>query len=202
MKKFSLIALAFLVLGLAATLSAAKVGEQAPDFTGVDSNGKTHKLSDYKGKYVVLEWHNQSCPFTKKHYESGNMEALQKKWTDKGVVWFTIISSAPGAQGYQTADQENSYMKSVHAAPTAALLDSTGAIGHLYHAQTTPHMFVIDPTGKLIYNGAIDDHSTPDASDIPASKNYVSAALEESLAGHPVTEAATVPYGCSVKYAH
>lgn len=186
---------------LAASALAVKVGDQAPDFTGTDSHGQTHKLSDYRGKFVVLEWHNNGCPFTKKHYESGNMERLQKEWTDKGVVWFTVISSSPGTQGYVTADQENEYMQKMHAVPTAALLDPKGDIGHLYGAKTTPHMFVINPQGQLIYNGAIDDKATPDQSDINGAKNYVSEALQEAMAGQPVATATTRPYGCSVKYA-
>ncbi len=179
---------------------AARVGEAAPDFTATDSNGRTHHLADYKGKYVVLEWHNQGCPYTKKHYESGNMQRLQKEWTGKGVVWFTVISSAPGTQGYVTASEENDYAKRMHATPSAVLLDPEGNLGHLYAAKTTPHMYIIDPKGTLLYNGAIDDHPTADASDIPASRNYVSAALQEALSGKPVADAATRPYGCSVKY--
>jgi peroxiredoxin len=179
---------------------AARVGDAAPDFTATDSIGKTHRLADYKGKYVVLEWHNQGCPYTKKHYESGNMQRLQKEWTGKGVVWFTVISSAPGTQGYVTASEENDYAKRMHATPSAVLLDPEGSLGHLYAAKTTPHMYIIDPKGTLVYNGAIDDHPTADASDIPASRNYVSAALQEALSGKPVADAATRPYGCSVKY--
>jgi peroxiredoxin len=189
-----------LILFVAGAL-AVKVGDPAPDFTGTDSHGQTHKLSQYRGKFVVLEWHNNGCPYTKKHYESGNMPRLQKEWTDKGVVWFTVISSSPGSQGYVTADQENEYMQKMHAAPTAALLDPKGEIGHLYGAKTTPHMFVINPQGQLIYNGAIDDKPTPDLSDINGAKNYVSEALQEAQAGQPVAVATTRPYGCSVKYA-
>ena len=187
---------------LALTLSAwaVRVGDPAPDFTGTDSNGQTHKLSEYRGKYVVLEWTNNGCPFTRKHYTSGNMQNLQKEWTAKGVVWLTILSSSPGAQGYMTASAENAYMQKVHAAPTAALLDPTGALGHEYDAKTTPDMYVIDPSGKLIYAGAIDDHPTTDASDIPHSKNYVSDALTEAMAGQQVAVTYTRPYGCSVKY--
>src|SRR5205807_4727336 len=180
---------------------AVKVGESAPDFQAIDSNGLQQKLSQYRGKFVVLEWHNNGCPYTKKHYESGNMQRLQKQWTDKGVVWFTVISSAPGSQGYVTAAQENEYMQKMHAVPTAALLDPKGEIGHLYGAKTTPHMFVINLQGQLIYNGAIDDKSTSDPSDISGAKNYVSEALQEAKAGQPVALATTRPYGCSVKYA-
>jgi len=179
---------------------AVKVGDQAPDFTGTDSHGQSHKLSDYRGKFVVLEWHNNGCPYTKKHYESGNMQRLQKEWTGKGVVWFTVISSAPGAQGYVTADQENDYMQKMHATPTAALLDPKGQIGHLYDAKTTPHMFIVNPQGRVIYNGAIDDKSTSDASDLNGARNYVSEALQEAMTGKPVAVASTRPYGCSVKY--
>jgi peroxiredoxin len=189
------------VLAFTLTLFAARVGEPAPDFTGTDSHGQTHKLSDYRGKFVVLEWTNNGCPYTQKHYNSGNMQALQKEWTAKGVVWLTILSSAPGAQGYMTAADENDYIIKVHADPTAAILDPTGTIGREYSARTTPHMFVIDPTGKLIYAGAIDDHPTPDPEDIKASKNYVSEALTEAMAGQPVATSSTRPYGCSVKYA-
>jgi len=189
-----------LILALVATALAAKVGEAAPDFTATDSNGKTQHLADFKGKYVVLEWHNQGCPYTKKHYASGNMQRLQKEWTGKGVVWFTVISSAPGTQGYVTAAEENDYVKKVDASPTAVLLDPDGTVGHLYAAKTTPHMYIIDPKGTLIYNGAIDDHPTPNPGDIGSSKNYVTSALQEAMSGKPVSEAATRPYGCSVKY--
>jgi peroxiredoxin len=189
------------VLGFTAAAYAARVGDAAPDFSGTDTHGQTHKLTDYKGKFVVLEWTNNGCPYTKKHYVSGNMQALQKQWTGKGVVWLTILSSAPGQQGYMTASQENAYLEDEHATPTAAILDPQGVIGHLYSAKTTPHMFVIDPAGKLVYEGAIDDHATTDASDIPAAKNYVTAALTAATAGQAVTTAYTRPYGCSVKYA-
>jgi peroxiredoxin len=185
------------------TLSAfaVKVGDQAPDFTGTDSHGQTHKLSDYHGKFVVLEWHNNGCPFTKKHYESGNMQKLQQEWTSKGVIWLTMISSSPGSQGYVTADQENDYLQKMHAVPTAALLDPKGEIEHLYGAKTTPHMFVINPQGQIIYNGAIDDKATTDASDVNGANNYVSDALQEAMSGKAVAVATTRPYGCSVKYA-
>jgi len=204
MKRTPIVALAFLAIAflLLPLARAARVGERAPDFTATDSNGQTHKLSEYAGKFVVLEWHNRGCPYTQKHYQSGNMERLQHEWTARGVVWLTVISSAPGKQGYVTAQEENAYLKEMNAAPTAVLLDPTGALGHLYDAKTTPHMFVINPQGILIYNGAIDDHPTSDASDIPHSQNYLSQALEEALAGKPVAVATSRPYGCSVKYAN
>jgi peroxiredoxin len=193
---------AAILLTAALTLFAARIGEAAPDFTATDSNGKTQHLADYRGKYVVLEWHNNGCPYTRKHYESGNMENLQKEWTARGVVWFTVISSAPGEQGYVTAEQENQYMQQMHAAPTAALLDPNGDLGHLYGAKTTPDMFIINPEGVLIYEGAIDNRATPDASDIPGALNYVSQALTEAMAGRPVSVPVSQPYGCGVKYAH
>jgi peroxiredoxin len=189
---------------LAALVSACsaqvKVGGPAPDFTAKDSRGQSEALAQYRGKYVVLEWHNQGCPFTKKHYTSGNMQALQKEWTAKGVVWFTVISSAPGAQGYVTPSEENDYLAKEHAAPTAVLLDADGKIGHLYSARTTPQMVVIDPNGNVIYDGAIDDRPTPDPGDVKGADNYVSDALTAAIAGKPVATPFTRPYGCSVKY--
>jgi len=194
--------MAFTVLMLAPYLaiSAAKVGQPAPDFTGTASNGKTYHLADYQGKFVVLEWHNNGCPYTQKHYKSGNMQNLQKQWTAKGVVWFTVISSAPGKQGYVNGNEENNYLAKMGAAPTAALLDPNGTIGHLYDAKTTPQMIVINPQGVMIYDGTIDNRPTDELKDIPGATNYVSLALEQSSAGKPVEIAATRPYGCSVKY--
>jgi peroxiredoxin len=186
--------------GISATAQTIRIGAPAPDFKANDSNGKTDSLDQYHGKYVVLEWHNQGCPYTKKHYVSGNMQGLQKEWTAKGVVWLTVISSAPGEQGYVTASQENSYLSQMHAAPTVVLLDSQGKIARLYSARTTPQMVVIDPSGKVIYDGAIDDKPTPDVEDIKGAKNYVNEALNAALAGKPVPTPYTRPYGCSVKY--
>jgi AhpC/TSA family len=204
MKRFAMVfisaALLFLVTPL--LFSAPKIGELAPDFSATASNGKTYHLADFRGKFVVLEWHNNGCPYTRKHYESGNMQRLQKEWTAKGVVWFTVISSAPGTQGFMTADAENAYMGKMNAAPTAALLDASGDLGHLYDAKTTPQIVIINPQGVMIYDGAIDDHATSDASDIPNSKNYVQEALTSAMAGRPLTMSATRPYGCSVKYAN
>jgi peroxiredoxin len=197
---FTLVAILAAAWAPSGIAHAARVGDQAPSFTGTDSNGLTESLSQYAGKYVVLEWHNRDCPYTRKHYESGNMQSLQKEWRAKGVVWFTVISSAPGQQGYVDAAQENAYLKKMAASPTAVILDPSGAIGHLYDAKTTPEMFVIDPSGKLIYAGAIDDHPTPDVADIKVSKNYLSDALTEAMTGHSVATAFTRPYGCSVKY--
>jgi peroxiredoxin len=180
---------------------APRVGQAAPQFTATDSQGQSHALSRYRGQYVVLEWHNQGCPYTRKHYVSGNMQDLQREWTAKGVVWFTVISSAPGEQGYVTDAQENAYLKRMHADPTAVLMDPAGKLGRLYDAKTTPEMYVIDPEGTLIYEGAIDDRPTPDLSDIKGADNYVDDALMESMSHKPVAVPYTRPYGCSVKYA-
>jgi hypothetical protein len=178
----------------------AVIGERAPDFTAADSNGKNHTLSSYKGKIVVLEWLNHQCPFVKKHYGSGHMQELQKTYTGKGVIWLSVISSAPGKQGYLTPEEANSVTKEKGAAPTAVLLDPLGAVGKLYGAKTTPHMFIINADGVLVYNGAIDDTPSTDLADIATAKNYVQSALDELLAGKPVSEATSQPYGCSVKY--
>jgi peroxiredoxin len=195
-----------LALTLLATFSlpafAVAPGSIAPDFEGTDSNGAQHNLSEYRGKYVVLEWANKGCPYDQKHYLSGSMENLQKDWTAKGVIWLSVISSAPGQQGYVTPSEENTYLKTMHAAPTAALLDPTSTIARLYEAKTTPHIFVIDPTGKLIYQGAIDDKPTTDQQDLKGARNYLNDALNASMSGKPVAVQSTRPYGCSVKYAH
>jgi hypothetical protein len=181
-------------------ITAAKVGQAAPDFTAKASDGKTFRLSTYRGNFVVLEWHNNGCPYVGKHYNSGNMQRMQKQWTARSVIWFTIISSAPGKQGYVTASEENEYLTKMQAAPTAALLDPTGEIGHLYDAKTSPQMIVINPQGIVIYDGAIDDKPTTDLNDIAGATNYVSLALEQSMAGKQVETPTTRPYGCSVKY--
>jgi peroxiredoxin len=192
---------ATLSLALAATAAfAIPPGSLAPDFQGTDSNGKTQSLSQYKGKYVVLEWANQGCPYEQKLYHSGTMEKLQKDWTSRGVIWLSVISSAPGQQGYVTPPPENDYLKKMNAAPTAAILDPQGKIGHLYQAKTTPHMFVIDPAGKVIYQGAIDDKPSADPDTLPGAHNYVTAALNEAMSGKPVSIPVTRSYGCSVKY--
>ena len=176
------------------------VGTNAPDFSLTDSKGKTQSVSQYKGKYVVLEWFNPDCPFVKKHYGSGNMQKLQAEFTGKGVVWLTIDSSASGLEGYLTADQANSKMADWKTKQTALVLDPDGKAGRSYGAKNTPHMFVINPDGKIVYEGAIDSKATPNPADITSSTNYVKVALEESLAGKAVSNANTKPYGCSVKY--
>jgi hypothetical protein len=197
-----LLSLAFILATLTLPALAVAPGSPAPDFKGTDSNGVQHTLSDYRGKFVVLEWTNQGCPYDRKHYLSGSIESQQREWTAKGVVWLSIISSAPGEQGYVTPSEENAYLKTMHAAPTAALLDPTSAIARLYEAKTTPHIFVIDPTGKLIYQGALDNKPTTDQADLKGADNYLNDALNASMSGKPVAVQSTRPYGCSVKYAH
>jgi peroxiredoxin len=193
--------LALLVAAFAVSSPAsAKVGAMAPEFTAKDMNGKSHKLSDFKGKFVVLEWLNYGCPFVGKQYGSGNMQALQKEWTGKGVVWLSVISSAPGEQGHSANDKAKADYKSKGSNATTVLLDENGVVGKAYGAATTPHMFIINPNGNLIYNGAIDDKPTTDLADVKTAKNYVSAALAEAMAGRTVTMATSQPYGCNVKY--
>ena len=181
-------------------IDSPPVGSAAPNFSLTDSKGKTQSLAQYKGKYVVLEWFNPECPFVKKHYGSGNMQKLQEEYTGKGVVWLSIDSSAPGAEGSLTADQAEKVATGWKTHPTALLLDPEGQAGRAYGAKNTPHMFVINPEGKVVYEGAIDSKRTPNPADIPSSTNYVKVALDESMSGKPVTTANTQPYGCSVKY--
>jgi peroxiredoxin len=205
-KHWAVLALGILALSLGSLAQAASTGAAAPAFTGTGSDGKTYNLSDYAGKWVVLEWHNQDCPFVKSQYV-GKMQKLQAKWTKKGVVWFSVISSAPGAEGAVTADEANTDVKEHNAHVTATLLDSTGVIGHAYGAKTTPHMFVINPQGILVYNGAIDNAPREDDvvaknQDGDAYMNYVNQALKEGMAGKPITMANTVSYGCGVKYSN
>ncbi len=176
------------------------IGKAAPEFSGIDSSGKIQALSQYRGKYVVLEWTNNDCPFVRKHYGSGNMQSLQKEETGKGVVWLSVISSAPGLQGYVDAAGANALTRERNAAPSAVLLDPKGTVGKLYEAKTTPHMFIIDPKGTLIYKGGIDDKPSTNPQDIAGATNYVRVALNEATAGKAVSNPITRPYGCSVKY--
>ncbi len=181
-------------------IDSPPVGSAAPDFSLTDSKGKTQSVSQYKGKYVVLEWFNPECPFVKKHYGSGNMQKLQEEYTGKGVVWLSIDSSASGAEGSLTADQAEKITTGWKTHQTALVLDPEGKAGRAFGAKNTPHMFVINPEGKVVYEGAIDSKRTPNPADIPSSTNYVKVALDESMSGKPVTTANTQPYGCSVKY--
>lgn len=180
--------------------AAVEIGKPAPAFTGTDSNGKTHSLSNYKGKTVVLEWTNAQCPFVVKHYDSGNMQKLQETYTAKDVVWLTINSGAEGKQGHVTAEQANALIAEKGNKASAYILDTTGEIGKAYDAKTTPHMFVIDKEGTLVYQGAIDDNDSSNKEDAATAKNYVAAALDATLEGKAVETAQTKPYGCGVKY--
>jgi peroxiredoxin len=198
--KLLLTAVSALVGGMIYAAGVPPVGTAAPDFSLTDSDGNTHSLSQYKGKYVVLEWFNPECPFVKKHYGSDNMQKLQQEYTSKGVVWLTIDSNAPGTEGNMTAEQAQKIMSSWKTHQTALLLDPESKVARSYGAKNTPDMIVINPEGKIVYEGAIDNKPTPNPSDIPSSTNYVKAALDESLAGKPVSSPTTRPYGCSVKY--
>jgi len=202
MKSTSLI-LTIIALSSGALLAAAppKIGTPSPEFSLTDSHGQTHSLGDFKGKYVVLEWFNPGCPFVQKHYKSENMQELQKRFTGKGVVWLTIDSSAPGSQGYLTPAEANRQVAEWNMKSTALLLDPQGKVGHEYGATNTPHMYVIDPNGKVIYSGAIDSRPTTDPDDIKGATNYVAAALEEAISGKPVSTPISRAYGCSIKYA-
>jgi peroxiredoxin len=200
MMRLALTSLTAVVLLSSVAIAAPTVGQPAPAFSAVDSNGTPRALADFKGKVVVLEWTNAECPYTRKHYESGNMQALQQEATASGVVWLSVISSAPGKQGYVNGSEANQLTTSRRAHPTAVLLDAAGAVGRAYEAQTTPHMFVIDKSGMLRYMGAIDDKPVASPATIAGARNYVREALAAVEAGKPVAVSSTEPYGCSVKY--
>jgi peroxiredoxin len=180
--------------------AAVSVDRPAPDFTGVDSNGNTHTLSQFRGKTVVLEWTNHDCPYVRKHYSSGNMQALQKAATGEGIVWLSIISSARGKQGHVSGDHANTLTTQRTASPTAVILDETGDIGRLYGAKTTPHMYIVNSEGTLVYMGGIDNIPSSNPADIARATNYVDVALQALAAGKPISDNVTRPYGCSVKY--
>ncbi len=189
-------------LALAAVLAAGGANAApAPAFSLKDQDGKTRTLSEFKGKTVVLEWTNEGCPYVKKHYSSGSMQALQKSATADGVVWLTIISSGPGLQGYKTADQAKTWRTTAGAGSTAVLLDPTGAVGKAYGAKTTPDMRIIDKNGQLVFQGGIDDNVSTNPADVKTANNYVRAALADIKAGKAVAVKAAKPYGCSIKYA-
>ena len=183
----------------AAALANAPVGKPAPDFTVTDLAGKPVRLADYKGKTVVLEWHNFGCPFVQKHYRSGNMQALQKKY-GKDVVWLAVNSTNKSASDWMEPGPLTAELKRFEAQPAAYLVDEPGKMGMAYGAKTTPHMYIIDPAGTVVYNGAIDDKRSTDVADVKTAKNYVVAALDELKAGKAVSTATTAPYGCTVKY--
>ena len=199
-KKAILIGVSSVIGASLFAIDSPPVGSKAPEFSLPDAKGKSHSLSEYKGKYVVLEWFNPECPFVKKHYGSDNMQKLQQEFTGKGVVWLTIDSNAPGFEGNLSPEAAEKISSSWKTHQTAFLLDPDGKVGKAYGAKNTPHMFVISPEGKIVYEGAIDSKASPNPGDIPSSTNYVKAALDESLAGKPVSNPNTKPYGCSVKY--
>ncbi len=181
-------------------LAAPAIGQPAPDFVAVDTAGKPHKLSDFAGKFVVLEWTNPGCPFVRKHYGSGNMPATQKAATASGVVWLAIHSTERAASDYLKPAALDDWMKQQNAAPTAVLMDEDGAIGQAYGARTTPHIFIVDPKGVLVYAGAIDSIASARPDDIKIATNYVNQALGEAFRGRPISSSVTKAYGCSVKY--
>jgi peroxiredoxin len=188
-------------LASAALIEAApKIGTPAPDFTAVDSQGVQHALADYRGKIVILEWTNHQCPFVGKHYNTGNMQALQQYATGSGVTWLSVISSAPGTQGYVSGPEADALTARRQAAPTAVLLDPQGVVGRLYDARTTPHMYIIDATGTLVYMGGIDNKPSTQHADVKTATNYVRIALDEVRSAKPVSTPVTRPYGCTVKY--
>lgn len=194
------------VLSLAAALvagtagAAPSVGQPSPQFSATDSGGKTVNLSEFRGKFVVLEWTNDGCPFVRKHYSSGNMQSLQQQATADGAVWLSVISSAPGKQGHVDGAGADELTRTRDAHPTHVLLDPRGDIGRLYGAKTTPHMFIVDPKGTLVYAGGIDSIASSDPADIAKARPYVKTALAEAMGGQPISEPVTTPYGCNVKY--
>ncbi|NCT40181.1 MAG: redoxin domain-containing protein [Alphaproteobacteria bacterium] len=199
---FAIAITAIVSLSTASKAAAPEIGKAAPDFTATDINGDTFKLSDHKGKIVVLEWSNHECPFVVKHYGSGNMQKVQKETTEKGVEWVTIVSSADGRQGNTTAEEAAKIIEEQGAHPSVKILDASGEIGKMYDAKTTPHMFVINTDGTLAYAGAIDNNPSPNPATIEGAENYVTAAVDELIEGKDVTTSQTQPYGCSVKYAY
>ena len=196
MKRLAII----LALAIAPAAWAAKVGQAAPEFSATDVQGKAVKLSDYRGKYVVLEWTNPECPYVRRHYNSGNMPSLQKEFGAKDVVWLTVNSTNQSSSEFKTPQEMAKWMSEKGAAPRATLIDRDSQVGKLYEARTTPHMYVIDPQGKLIYAGAIDDSRWASQAKTKDAKNHVRSALGEAMAGKPVSVASTSSYGCSVKY--
>jgi len=201
MNPLARLSLAATLLAATATVSAtAVVGQPAPAFSAVDTSGKTVSLADYKGKHVVLEWVNPDCPFVRKHYDSANMQGTQQSATSQGVVWLAVNSTRSDHGDYKAPAAMAAWMADQKAAASATLMDADGKLGRAYGARTTPHMYVVDPQGKLVYAGAIDDKRSANPADVKTATNHVKAALADTLAGKPVQVAATQPYGCSVKY--
>jgi peroxiredoxin len=191
---------AALLLTTGALFAEPKIGAKAPAFTAIDSNGKTVNLGYFRGKTVVLEWTNDGCPYVRKHYGSGNMQALQKKWTDQGIVWLSVISSPPGEQGFADGKRANELTLDRKAEPSAVLLDPKQMVAKTYGALVTPHMYIVTPEGTLAYAGAIDDKPTSRSADLKGAKNFVDEALSELKAGKPVSVPTSRAYGCTVKY--
>jgi peroxiredoxin len=182
------------------TAGAVTAGQPAPAFTGTDVSGRTVSLSDFKGKYVVLEWNNPNCPFVQKHYESGNMQSLQKRFGADNVAWISVNSTSEVHSDYMAPDKLASWFRKQNASPTAVLMDTRGDIGRAYGAKVTPHMYVVDPKGTVIYAGAIDDKRSANPADVKTATNYVVAAVTDARAGKPVVPATSSAYGCSIKY--
>lgn len=199
-KKIIASLLAVLAASAGSAFAAATVGKPAPDFSLTDLNGKAVKLADFKGKHVVLEWHNPACPFVVKHYDSGNMPSLQDKYDAKDTVWLTINSTNPSHGDFMSPEKMKTYLAAKKAAPDAYMNDADGKVGLDYGAKTTPHMYVVNPAGTLVYAGAIDDKRSTNVADVKTAKNYLVAALDESKSGKPISTASTTPYGCSIKY--
>ena len=195
-----IISLALLNMTIETDRSGAVVGEAAPDFSVVDAYGNMHSLSDYEGQYIILEWLNHDCPFVRKHYDGNNMQELQKRYTEEGVVWLSVISSVPGTQGYLEPEQAREITKEKNASPTAVLLDTDSVMGRAYDARVTPHMYIINPDGILEYNGAIDDRPTARVRDLEGARNYVIEAMDALMDGSDVEVRTNTPYGCTVKY--
>lgn len=198
--KMRLLSIGLIAIAMVFTLSSFLMKDAHKDFTLPDSKGNTHKLSDYKGKWVVLEWINFGCPFVKKHYDTDNMQKLQRKYTEKDVVWLSICSSAEGKQGHMEANEINKALTDKKTAMTAYLIDEDGKVGKMFKAKTTPQIVVINPDGKIVYNGAIDDIASANKDDVAKAKNYLVQILDPALAGEKVPELKSKPYGCSVKY--
>lgn len=198
MKVSSLFAASLLSASVA--LAAPTPGQPAPNFRAVDTSGKTVSLADFKGKYVVLEWNNPSCPFVRKHYDSGNMQSLQKRFSADNVAWLSVNSTQESSSEYLPPAKLAEWFRQQNAAPAAVLMDANGEVGKAFGAKVTPHMYVIDPSGRLVYAGAIDDKRSTNPADIKSSLNYVAAALTEAKAGKPVSKATSIAYGCTIKY--
>jgi peroxiredoxin len=196
----TVLAAAAALTAAAPALAAPAINQPAPAFQAVDADGRVRSLNEFRGKVVVLEWTNQGCPYVRKHYDTGNMQGLQKRLTGEGVVWLTVASSGPGKQGHLDATSAKAMLREQGAKPTALLLDADGKVGKAYDARVTPHMYIVGKDGKLAYMGGIDDRATSDKADVAGAKNYVTAAINDLRAGRPVAQPVSKPYGCSVKY--